>query len=220
MTRPPWCPLGKVGDHVLGEASSPGSNDLYCSDPAATKEFHVLPGQQICPGDILTVLGQRVFRVESAAASGDGMNWGNVSSGAYMALTPADTTSTHGRRGSNVVRVTGALATSILDDGASWGCCMGVDLRAVVGNKRVARKRPVTCSTDHGLDRELWQRTRVMSEEDMCDSVRRKAFLGRLVEILSANGLNHARQAQGHYGRIEIQSQNHAAGKVAHSCTS
>lgn len=84
---------------------------------------------------------------------------------------------------------------------------MGVDLRAVDGDRRADRKDPVTRSTDHGLDPTLWQRTRVMHEEDLRDDVRKRAYLGRLAEILASDDPRATRSAQGVYGAIEILRQ-------------
>lgn len=196
----------KARDHRLGEASNPESvahdtNQLPIC-------FPVLAGQQICQGDIVTTRDGNIVRVESSEKSGDGINWGDVSSGAYVALESVNTMSA--RYGSELTRVfaPGARIVSILDANASLGSCMGVDFRTVEGDKRVDRKDgPVTWSTDHRLDSELWQRTRVMSDEDMRNSIRKKAFLGKLVEIHSSNDLNSTRSKQGDYGRIVIQSQ-------------
>jgi len=213
MARPAWCPIpGKPGDHVLGEGSWPGSR-TFAHRPLNIMSYHpVLAGQQICLGDISTMRNGGIARVESAAESGDGMNWGDVSGGAYQALASVDTVPPRSRQETVPVYTYGAWIESILDAGAEPECCMGVDLRAVEGDKRVDRKGPVTSSTGHGLDRELWQRTRVMSEEDMCDSVRKKAFLGRLVKILSGNDPHPVRSKQGDYGAIEIQPQSPARG--------
>lgn len=98
MAKPPWCPIpGRPGDHRIGEAHWPGSR-AYVLRPANAMYAHpVLAGQQICLGDIVTMLNGGIVRVESAAESGDGVNWGDVSGGAFMALAPVDTTQPRGR---------------------------------------------------------------------------------------------------------------------------
>jgi len=161
-------------------------------------------------GDIVTMRNGGIARVESAAGSGDGINWGDVSGGAFMALAPVDTTQPHGRPETVPVYTYAARIESILDSGAMMGSCMGVDLRAVEGNQRVGRKDPVTGSTDHGLDRSLWQRTRVMTEKDMRDCTRKRAFLGRLVKILASNDPRATVSEQGDYGAIDIRHQDPA----------
>lgn len=109
MARPPWCPEhGKAGDHRLGEASWPGSRTYGHLESNEVHEHPVLAGQQICVGDIVTLDRGCIARVESAAGSGDGMNWGDVSRGAYMALAPADTTPPQGRPGTVSVYAYGA----------------------------------------------------------------------------------------------------------------
>lgn len=199
---------GRAGDHRLGEASSPES---VAHDPrqVQTPAF-VAAGQQICQGDIVTMNDDGIVRVESAETSGDGMNWGDVSGGAYVALCSVDTLSKPSRPEPIGVLAPGAHIVSILDAGVPLSSRMGVDFRAVEGDKRVDRKDPVTWSTDHRQDSRLWQRTRMMSEEDMRDSVRKKAFLGRLEEILSGNCPHPAQSEQGDYGRIRLQSQTPA----------
>lgn len=211
MERPLRCPIPKKpGIYDLSEGSWPGNRTFVLRSSNAVTSPTVLAGQQICLGDIATMRNGGIARVESAAESGDGMNWGDVSGGAYQALASVDTVPPRGRQETVPVYTYGAWIESILDAGAEPECCMGVDLRAVEGDKRVDRKSPVTSSTDHRLDRELWQRTRVMSEEDMADSIRKKAFLGRLVKILSGNDPYPVRSKQGDYGAIEIQPQSPA----------
>lgn len=101
-------------------------------------------------------------------------------------------------------------AESILDAGATVGSYMGVDLRAVEGAERVDRTGPVTRSTDRNLDRALWQRTRVMSEDDMRHETRKKAFLGRLVKLLASDDPRATRAAQGDYGAIDLLHRDYA----------
>lgn len=209
MARAPWCPMqDRPGDHILGEGSTPES----VADDASqfSIELPVPAGQQICQGDVVTRRNGGIVRVESAADSGDGMNWGDVSGGAYVALESVDTMSP--RSGSGRVRVlsSGARIVSILDAGATLGSRMGVDLRAMEEDRRVDRKDPVTCLTDHSLDSRLWQRTRVMSEEDMRDGVRKKAFLGRLEEVITGNAPFTVQSAHGDYGRILVRPQFYA----------
>lgn len=195
----------KARDHVLGEGNTPESiadepNQFDLRAP-------VLAGQQICTGDIVTMRNGKIARVESAAGSGDGMNWGDVSGGAYVALESIDTTSP--RVEPQLIRVlsSGKSVISVLEADAVPGSRMGVDLRAIEGDRRVDRKDPVTCLTDHRLDSRLWQRTRVMSEDDMRDDVRKKAYLGQLDEILTGNARYVVPSVHGDYGKITIRLQ-------------
>lgn len=209
MTGAPWCPVQDIPrDHILGGGNGPESvaNDLS----QHSIELQVPAGQQICQGDIVTMSDEGIVRVGSAADSGDGMNWGDVSGGAYAALKSVDTTPP--QVGPKPIRVlsSGARIVSILEAGAIRGSRMGVDLRAMEGDRRVDRKDPVTCLTDHRQDSRLWQRTRVMSDGDMRDDIRKKAFLGRLEDILTGNALNIAKSAHGDYGKILLQPQPYA----------
>jgi len=206
MASAPWCPVqDPPGDHVPGEGNSPESI-AHVPNQFALR-IPVLAGQQICAGDIVTMRNEKIVRVESAAGSGDGMSWGDVSGGAYAALESIDTTPPCVE--SKLIRVlsAGTPTVSVLEAGAVPGSHMGVDLRAMEGDKRVDRRDPVTCLTDHRLDSRLWQRTRVMSEEDMRDGVRKKAYLGRLDEIITGNAPHVVRSVHGDYGRITIRPQ-------------
>ena len=207
LARETWCPVQrKARDHPLGEASNPESV-AHSTDQIPLRP-RVLPGQQICPGDIVTMRNNDgIVRVESVTKSGDGMNWGDVSGGAYVALESVDTVSAPGRLKTIPVFASGTRIVSILDADASLGSHMGVDLRVAEGDKRVGRRDPVTCSTDHRLDSELWQRTRVMSKEDLRDGIRKKAFLGQLVEIITPSNPLAGKSVHGDYGRIVIQPQ-------------
>lgn len=90
MAKPPRCPI--PGNRGVGEAHWPGSRTLGHRAPNSTKKHPVHAGQQICLGAIVTMRNGGIVRVEGAAESGDGVNWGDVSGGAFMALAPVDTT--------------------------------------------------------------------------------------------------------------------------------
>lgn len=208
MAKPTRCPIqGEAHDHYPGEGNSPGSRTYDLLPSNAIKYHPVLAGQQICLGDIVTMRNGCIARVESASESGDGVNWGDVSGGAFMALAPADTTQSRGGSETVPTYTYGAWVETILDANAVVGSPMGVDLRAVDGGRRADRRDPVTRSTGHGLDPTLWQRTRAMQGEDLRDSVQKKAFLGRLIEIFASDDPNATVSKQGDYGTIEIQHQ-------------
>lgn len=100
MAKPLWCPiLSRPGGDRIGDGHWPGSRAYGHLAPNVIDELPVLAGQLICLGYIVTMRNGGIACVDSAAETGDGVNWGDVSGGALMALAPVDTTQPR-RRGS------------------------------------------------------------------------------------------------------------------------
>lgn len=163
-----------------------------------------LAGQDIRRGDIATQVGDRLARVTSVTAGGDGMNWGDVSRGAYVAL--ADSTSGSADAGVPVYTY-GAMVGVVLDAGIAPGARVGVDLRDCAGGQRVGRSASVDMSTPRDPDGTLWRRVRAMSPEDIGDTDRGKALLGTVAQVLSGSGARIARSRGGDVGAVMIKAQ-------------
>ena len=185
---PPLPAMDPRGDHVIGGANRPGSRTYSHREGNVMHHIPVLAGQKICLGDIVTQNGDFLERVKSAATTGDGVNWGDVSRGAYMALAPVDTTNCRNGEESMPVYTYGAWVEVILYEDIAVNSRVGVDLRSQVDGKMVARTEADDDPNQRSRDPTLWKRVRAMSAEEMSDPVTGKAFLGRLVEILTDDG--------------------------------
>jgi len=164
-----------------------------------------LEGQDIRRGDIVTQSGDRLARVTSAAGAGGGMDWGDVSAGAYVAL--ADAGAQGGPDAHVPVYTYGATVEVVLDAGISPGARVGVDLRGCAGGRMAGRGAPVDISTPRDPDGALWRRVRAMSPADVEDPERGRALLGTVARVLSGSGARLASSGFGDTGAVVIEAQ-------------
>jgi len=186
----------------VGSGIKPGLQ-IYISDPAP-EELPALGGQQICMGDIVTMRDGHACQVGSVGTTGDEVNWGDVSRGAYMALASVDM---EGRPdGDDTVPVCGlgSRVATRLDCGIAAGTVVGVDLRGVGANgKRIGRERAVTVPMLRPADRELWQRARRLSEAGT-GGAGQLAALGRVTKVIPQDDPRRTVSRQGEIGVVRI----------------
>lgn len=205
MVRLPWRRSPRPAAGWDGGARGPGSMAYAHLEGNVVHRIPALEGQVIRRGDIVTQSGDRLARVTSAACSGDGMNWGDVSAGAYVALADAGAP---GGAGSSVpVYTYGAMVEVVLDEGIAPGARVGVDLRDCEGGRRADRGAPVDMSTPRDSGGTLWRRVRAMSPADVADPVRGRALLGTVAQVLSGSGARLASSRVGDIGAVVIEAQ-------------
>ena len=206
MARLPWQRSRARTGGQPHAAHRPGSRAYAHLEGNVVHRIPARAGQEIRRGDIVTQEGGRLARVCSAAGAGEGMNWGDVSAGAYVALGPTGATGTPWE-GHVPVYTYGARVEVMLDAGISAGSRVGVDLRGLAGGRRAGRSAPVDMSTPRDSDAALWQRVRAMSPGDIEDAVRRKALLGTVVRVLSGGAARSAGSPEGDIGAVVIETQ-------------